>query len=474
MSFLSFTPKKCYYLAVKLLTNTREEQPVAIFVRGTHESNLNALLWNTFGWQFLAFALVLCADIAIAWFVGGFIVKPIKKLTDMAEDFSAGNRKVRAETNSSDEIGQLSATFNEMADNIVASETNLRDFARQQEVEGQKQRQEKDRLRQEVIQLLLEIEGAQDGDLIVRAKVTGGVVGSIADAFNTTIGKLRQLLLEVEKVSDQVSDRARSGENSVLGLSHAAKNQSGEIDRVLNNVGEMNSSISEVANSAALAASIARQALTEAREGDTTMDRTVESIEKIRRTVAVGAKKVKQLAESSLEISEIVAIISGISEKTNVLAFNASIEAARAGENGQGFRVVADEVRRLADRVTEATKDIQQLVSGIQEEIGAVLQTMEVGTTEVVTGTTLVGKTKEILQDLAKTSQEIDHYLQTISQSTTAQTNSSQQVNETIKEVAAIALTTSTEAEDVVQSLSSLVSESETLSSSVAQFRLKS
>ncbi|MBC6419693.1 MAG: HAMP domain-containing protein, partial [Prochloron sp. SP5CPC1] len=439
---------------------TSEEQPVAILVRGIPESSLNTLLWNTFGWQLLACALVLCAGIAMTWFLRGSIVKPLKKLTDVAEDFSAGNREVRAETSSSDEIGLLTATFNEMADNIVASETNLSNLARQREVEVQKQRQEKERLQQEVIQLLLEIEGAQDGDLTIRAKVTDGVVGSIADAFNTTIGKLRQLLLAVEKVSEQVSNRARSGENSVLELSHAAKNQSREIDRVLDNVGEMNSSISEVANSAALAAKIARRARTEARVGDTTMDRTVESIEKIRGTVALGAKKVKQLAESSLEISQIVAIISGISEKTNVLAFNASIEAARAGENGQGFRVVADEVRRLADRV--------------QQEIGAVLQTMDVGTTEVVTGTELVGKTKEILQDLVKTSQEIDHYLQTISQSTMAQTHSSQQINETIEDVAAIALTTSTEALDVVQSLSSLVSSSETLSSSVAQFRLKS
>ena len=123
-------------------------------------------------------------------------------------------------------------------------------------------------------------------------------------------------------------------------LSDAAKNQSGEIDQVLENVAGINASIQEVANSASLAAQIARKALTEAREGDSTMDSTVESIEKIRGTVAIASKKVKQLAESSQEISQIVAIISGISEKTNVLAFNASIEAARAGENGQGFRVI--------------------------------------------------------------------------------------------------------------------------------------
>ena len=180
---------------------------------------------------------------------------------------------------------------------------------RQQEVEAQKQRNEKDKLQQEVIKMLLEIEGAQDGDLTVRAKVPDGIVGSIADAFNTTIRKLREIVLQVQNVSDQVSFLARGGENSVRQLSDAAKNQSGEIDQVLENVAGINASIQEVANSASLAAQIARKALTEAREGDSTMDRTVESIEKIRGTVAIASKKVKQLAESSQEISQNVLLI---------------------------------------------------------------------------------------------------------------------------------------------------------------------
>ena len=455
------------------LNKNNTGSPIANVDRETPEKSLNTLMGYRFAIAILIWVVVVLLHFIIVLYLIQTIVHPIRQLQEVAQDFSAGKREVRAATNLTSEIGQLSATFNEIADNIVASETDLGKLARQQEEEAQKQRDEKEKLQQEVIKILLEIEGAQDGDLTVRAKVTDSIVGSIADAFNTTIRKLREIVLQVQNVSNQVSFLARGGENSVRELSDAAKNQSGEIDQVLKNVAGINTSIQEVANSASLAAQIARQALTEAREGDSTMDRTVESIEKIRGTVSIAAKKVKQLAESSQEISQIVSIISGISEKTNVLAFNASIEAARAGKNGQGFRVVADEVRRLADRVTDATKEIQQLVGGIQQEIGVVLQTMETGTSEVVIGTDLVGKTKEILQSLANTSQEIDHYLQTISESTQAQTNASQTVNETIEGVAVIAQNTSTEAEDVVKSLRGLVQESETLESSVAQFRLK-
>ena len=207
---------------------------------------------------------------------------------------------------------------------------------------------------------------------------------------------------------------------------------------------------------------------------DTSMDRTVESIENIRATVASNVKKVKQLAESSQEISQIVAIISSISEKTNLLAFNASIEATRAGEHGQGFRIVAEEVRRLADRVTQAAQDIQQLVGRIQNDTATVLQGMENSSTEVVIGTKLVRQTKQTLQNLATTSQEIDRYLESISTSTADQTNASQQVNQKIEGVATIAKDTSSEAQEVVESLQQLVEESEALQSSISQFRLQS
>lgn len=235
----------------------------------------------------------------------------------------------------------------------------------------------------------------------------------------------------------------------------------------------MGQSIQSVATDAGQAAAIARKAVVAAQKGGKTMDQTVGSIQNIRASVAETSKKVKRLAESSQEISKIVSIISGISEKTNLLAFNASIEAARAGEHGQGFRVVADEVRHLAERVTDSTKEIEQLVNTIQQETGEVLQTIEASTTHVVTGTQLVASTKQTLQGLAQISQKIDSLLQSISASTVNQTGASQMVNSTMREVVAIATSNSAESEAVATSLEQLVTVAQELTSSVSRFRVE-
>ena len=391
---------------------------------------------------------------------------PLIKSTNTVQKLGQGELDVRMEILGADELADLGSNINLMAEQI-------QDLIKIQEAETKKQRQEKERLQQGVMNLLLDVEGAQKGDLTVKAKMTDGAVGSIADAFNSIISKLRSLLQQVQAVSNEVGELSLTGENSVRQLSEAAVTQAEQIDLALSDIAEINESAQNVAGYAQEAADFAHQGLIQAKEGDAAMDSTVNSIEKIRTTVAGTSKQVKQLAESSQEIAQIVDIISGISEKTNLLAFNASVEAARAGEHGEGFRIVADEVRRLADRITEATKDIQQLVSAIQQDTTAVLQGIETSTTEVVTGSELVRKTKQNLQNLASTSEKIDMYLKSISTSTIDQTNTSREVNEKITGIAVIARNNSTEAQNVVKSLRTLVEEAETLQESVSQFKLQ-
>ncbi len=392
--------------------------------------------------------------------------RPIIDSAETVKKLGQGELDVRTDIQGADELADLGSNINLMAE-------QLQGLLKKQEAEAWKQRQEKETLQTGVMNLLLDVEGAQKGDLTVQAKMSEGAIGSIADAFNATISRLRKLLEQVQTVSTEVGQLSQTGENSVRQLSDAAVMQAEEINQALSNIAEINESVENVAKFAQEAAQIAHEGLIQAKEGDSAMDMTVESIEKIRTTVAGTSKKAKQLAESSQEIAQIVDIISGISEKTNLLAFNASVEAARAGEHGEGFRIVAEEVRRLADKITESTKDIQQLVSTIQQDTTSVLQGMETSTTEVVTGSELVRKTKQTLQSLAGTSEKIDTYLQSISSSTIEQTNTSRQVNEKITGIATIARNNSTEAQDVVKSLRTLVQEAETLQLSVSQFKLK-
>ncbi|WP_036534903.1 methyl-accepting chemotaxis protein [Neosynechococcus sphagnicola] len=463
---------QAYTMAARTVLNSAG-QPVAILVRGTPETGLNHLLMETLQFNGIVALMAIAADVVLAIFLGRAIVDPVNRLRNSTQQFAMGDRETRAEIFAKDEVGELAIAFNQMADQINQSAEDLETQSRQRQAEADFQRQEKERLQQGVIKLLLEIEGARQGDLTVQAQLDEGEMGSIADAFNATLRSLREIVTQVKTAAHQVHESAFSNEASVEKFSQEASAQSEAVAAALSSVEGMAVSIQTVASSAQEAAQIAREVLVAAQQGDQTMDQTVNSIQNIRSSVAETSKKVKRLAESSQEISKIVSIISGISEKTNLLAFNASIEAARAGEHGQGFRVVADEVRRLAERVTDSAKEIELLVSTIQQETAEVLQTMESSTSQVVTGTQLVTRTKQTLQSLAAISQKIDQLLQSISASTVSQAEASQLVNQTMQEVAAIAQSTSSESQQVAGSLQQLVAVADQLQGSVARFRVE-
>ncbi|MGL5880234.1 MAG: methyl-accepting chemotaxis protein, partial [Xenococcaceae cyanobacterium] len=321
--------------------------------------------------------------------------------------------------------------------------------------------------------LLAEIIETQQGNLTIQAQIEEGEIGSIADAFNLSIENLRSIVMQVQQTTDRVQNSARNNEASVQRLSNLSDIQVKAIAETLYSVREMGQSIYLVADTATEAAQIARDALDATQTGQKMMSHTVNSITQIRTSVAETSKKMKRLGESSQEISKIVNIIAGISEKTNILAFNASIEASRAGEHGHGFRVVADEVRRLAERVTESAQDIEKLVSAIQTDTSEAMHTMETSTNEVVVGTKLVSKTKQTLQKLAQLSQQIDSLLQSISTNTVSQTGYAQTVMETMENVVGMANSTSTESQTLFNSLQELVEEANELQNSVSQFQIE-
>ena len=460
-----------YATSARSITNYNGE-PIGVLVRGTAATQLNQLLSNTLIALVVSVIIAIMVDILLARQVSGLIATPIQKLRESTQRFSAGEKEVRATVSTNDEIGELAETFNEMADNINTSEAMMAEQSRLKEKEAAFQRQEREQLQQEVVNLLLEIDEARQGDLTVRATVVEGEMGSVADAFNATIRSLREIVVQVKTVVNQVQQSATTSETSMQQLSQEATTQAADVTEALSAIEQMTASIQAVANSAQEAADISRQTRQAAETGASAMDRTVGSIDNIRSSTGETSKKVKRLAESSQEISKIVSIISGISEKTNLLAFNASIEASRAGEHGEGFRIVADEVRRLAERVTESTKEISQLVETIQSETGEVLQTMEESTEQVVAGTELVGETKQSLQQLTQLSEKTDQLLQSISASTVSQADTSQQVTGTMQEVVEKSQSTSAESQTVAESLQSLAQLSVELQNSLSRFQV--
>jgi twitching motility protein PilJ len=249
--------------------------------------------------------------------------------------------------------------------------------------------------------------------------------------------------------------------------------QAEELAATLNSVQEMTKSIQRVADSAREAEDVARSASATALKGGEAVEQTVVGILEVRETVAETTRKVKRLAESSQEISKIVAVISSIASRTNLLALNASIEAARAGEAGRGFAIVADEVRQLADRSAKALKEIEQIVMQIQSETGAVMMAMEEGTQQVIEGTKRAEQAKRALENIIQVTNRIDVLVRSITADTVEQTETSRSVAQVMQAVELTAQETSQEAQRVSVSLQNLVGVARDLLTSVERFRVE-
>ncbi|BAU40885.1 methyl-accepting chemotaxis protein [Leptolyngbya sp. O-77] len=392
-----------------------------------------------------------------------------RSVTDLQSQFNAvsqGNLNARATVYSEDELGQLSSGFNQMARVILTTTSEAQRKAEEQE-------QAKEDLQRQVIRLLDDVEGAARGDLTVQAEVTADVLGAVADSFNLTIQNLREIVQQVKQAARQVTKGSTENEIFARSLSQDALRQAEELAVTLNSVQMMTDSIQRVAESAREAEEVARSASTTALKGGEAVERTVSGILEIRETVAETTRKVKRLAESSQEISKIVALISSIASRTNLLALNASIEAARAGEAGRGFAIVADEVRQLADRAAKASKEIEQIVLQIQSETGSVMTAMEEGTQQVIEGTRLAEQAKRSLEDIIQVSNRIDVLVRSITTDTIEQTETSRAVAQVMQSVELTAQETSQEAQRVSGSLQNLVGVARDLLNSVERFRVE-
>jgi twitching motility protein PilJ len=393
------------------------------------------------------------------------VEETIVDLQSTFDQVSQNNLKARATVSSGGELGRLSASFNHMLQSVVASNSEAQRKAREME-------QAKDELQRQVIRLLDDVEGAARGDLTVKAEVTADVLGAVADSFNLTIDSLRQIVQQVQTAAVQVNNSSTESEAFARRLSSDALRQAEELAVTVNSVQMMTASIKRVAESARESEEVARTASATALKGGEAVERTVAGILEIRETVAESTRKVKRLAESSQQISQIVSVISQIASRTNLLALNASIEAARAGEAGKGFAIVADEVRQLADRSAKALKEIEHIVLQIQSETGSVMAAMEQGTQQVIQGTKLAEQAKTSLDDIIQVSNRIDSLVRSITADTIEQRETSKSVTEVMQSVEIQAQSTSQEAQKVSSSLENLVIVARNLLTYVERFKV--
>jgi methyl-accepting chemotaxis protein len=323
-----------------------------------------------------------------------------------------------------------------------------------------------------ILQLLNEMGSLADGDLTVKAMVTEDITGAIADSMNYTIEELRVLVKGVNGASQRVTDRTNLAQQVSERLLDATDRQSREIEETTAQVLRVAQSINQVSVNAGESAKVAQRSLEASEKGAGAVQNTIKGMNEIRDQIQETSKRIKRLGESSQEIGEIVELIAGITEQTNVLALNAAIQAASAGEAGRGFSVVAEEVQRLAERSGEATKQIGAIVKTIQADTHDAVVAMEKSTQGVVEGARLSDSAGQALSEIGQVSKQLAALIQSISKATIDQVSATNGVAKNMRDILSITKQTTEGTKETADSVLDLATLAGELKGSVSGFKL--
>jgi twitching motility protein PilJ len=382
--------------------------------------------------------------------------------TKLAEQFESGTRS-RAALWAAIVFVVLALVFLVLLGKVFLDDARIRAV----ESEGENKRNQ-----EAILRLLNEMGNLADGDLTVQASVTEDVTGAIADSINFTIEELRTLVKGINSATDQVAKATQDAQAISNRLYEASQRQNKEIQQASSSVLQMAQSISEVSQNAVQSARVAQQSLAAAEKGGQAVQNQISGMNEIRTQIQDTSKRIKRLGESSLEIGEIVELISDITEQTNVLALNAAIQAASAGEAGRGFTVVAEEVQRLAERSGEATKQIEAIVKTIQADTQDAVAAMEKSTVGVVEGTKLSDAAGQALEEIRKVSRELAELIGSISAQTQKQSASVSDVTRGMQGILKITEETTEGTKQTNVSIGQLTRLAAELRSSVAGFKV--
>ena len=323
-----------------------------------------------------------------------------------------------------------------------------------------------------IMRLLDEIGDLASGDLTAQATVTEDITGAIADAINYTIDALRRLVSTINETTVQVSSAAQETQATAMHLAEASDHQAEQITAASAAINEMAISIEHVSKNSEESSVVANKSVDIAKKGATAVQDTIRGMDTIREQIQETSKRIKRLGESSQEIGDMVELINDIADQTNILALNAAIQAAMAGESGRGFAVVADEVQRLAEKSTDATKQIEALVKTIQSDTNEAVASMEQSTSQVVGGAKLALRAGESLEEIENVSAHLADLTQSITDSAQQQAIAASSISDSMNVIQEVTTQTSAGTNETSASIGNLAELSNELRKSVAGFKL--
>jgi twitching motility protein PilJ len=355
---------------------------------------------------------------------------------------------------------------------VVAIALMVRSFLsteRRRAVEAGMQNQKN---QQAILRLLDEMSSLADGDLTVRATVTDDMTGAIADSVNFAVEQLRELVTGINITARTVSESAQETMDTTGELAVASGQQAEQVREATDIIDEMARSFDGMAKRSRESSEVAQRSVAIAHSGSQMVQQTIRGMDTIRDQIQETSKRIKRLGESSQEIGDIVELINGIAEQTNILALNAAIQSASAGGAGRGFAVVADEVQRLAERATNATRRIEMLVQNIQADTSEAVVSMESTTSEVVAGAEKAEDAGEALKRIESVSKDLSSLIEDISQEAQAQSTVATRIAQQMNSIRDVSIRTSEGSNQTALAMGRLADLVHKLSDSVADFKL--
>nr|WP_320116043.1 methyl-accepting chemotaxis protein [uncultured Desulfuromonas sp.] len=323
-----------------------------------------------------------------------------------------------------------------------------------------------------LINFLEVVSEAADGDLSLKAPVTADAFGSIADAYNLMIESLSDLLQDTRQNAQDVGKQTKNLIQIFSEMEMGADTQSDQVEKAIEAVRSSALAAKDISEKASKAQDSSNQVDVVTARGSNLVTDNIEGMQLIRVTVQVINKKMKSLSERLLEIGTISQLISEIATRTTILAMNASIEASRAGEQGRGFLVISDEIKRLADKSAEATKQINGVIKSIQTEAGEVTASLEEETKTVEVQTRLAQDTGEAFHAIQEAIQQSKGVVTEISTLSSKQLEMTNNVEQAMEKVAEISELTLKQVKDSAAITTGLTEQSTVLLSSVDTFHL--
>jgi len=356
-------------------------------------------------------AISLIVIIILAIIIANSISKPIQTMAGAASLMAQGKINQQINYKSKDEIGELADSFREMIDFQKAMANSAEGLSNGDLTVDVAPKSEEDVLGVAFERMIKNLREAL-GQVASNAHNLNNASSQLAQASDQAGQATSQIATTIQQVARGTTQQTEAATHSaasveqlrraIENVSKGAQAQAEAVSKMASLTGSLSSSIQQVAGNANAVSVESNNAATAAREGSTTVADTVQGMETIREKVGFSAQKVQEMGNRSDQIGAIVETIDDIASQTNLLALNAAIEAARAGEHGKGFAVVADEVRKLAERSSSATKEIGDLIKGIQTTVSEAVSAMNESASEVETGAERASRAGTALENILK------------------------------------------------------------------------